>query len=158
MAITDLEIGAYRLMAETGLSAREISELDMQEYSRLTGRQSPTEAALQALGYTDEPPARDTVPAPEGVRANADAPQGISVQDMSMGEYAAFRHQLGLDKAGHDQGIFGAPGRQAQIDATRAQAGRTAMSQETHHPGFSRVFVNENAQPVQNRTGYYSGA
>ena len=63
----------------------------------------------------------------------------------------------GSTRAGQDQGIFGAPGRQAQIDATRAQAGRTAMSQETHHPGFSRVFVNENAQPVQNRTGYYSG-
>ena len=76
---------------------------------------------------------------------------------MDMRQYAQLRAQLGLDKAGQDQGIFGAPGRRAQIDATRIQAGRTAMSQETHHPGFSRVFVNENAQPVQTRTGYYSG-
>lgn len=160
MDITDLETGAYRLMAETGLTARELAEMDMDSYARLSKRPTPVEAALEALGYADKPgtpaPAPASQQAPGAPQPPADAPQGL---DPNSPEYFhAWRQNRA--RGGEGKGIFDSVGSRsdAYANAVRQQAGRTAMSPETHHPGFSRVFVNENAQPVQGRQSWYRGA
>ena len=42
-------LAARKISEETGLTDAEILQLDMEEYARLTGRQTPVQAAIQAL-------------------------------------------------------------------------------------------------------------
>jgi hypothetical protein len=148
---------------ELGLTAQDIRNMPWDEYNRLfstTRRQTPAEAALAAIDayYEARHPTQATHPqdGPQSAPA-APEPQGIDPKDMSMEQYAQLRAQLGLDKAGQDQGIFGS-GR-ATADAARFQAGRTAMSNAfvQEPPRIERAFVQQDA-PATGRTGYYRGA
>jgi hypothetical protein len=132
-----IELAAYRVQAETGLSARELAEMDMDEYARVTGRQTPVQAALQALeaqrsGVAPQAPERPQEPAQQS--------QGIDVASMDMGAYAALRDQLGIGRG--DAGMFGSGGLSA--DAARRQAERTVMSNAnvTPPPRLTGRFVN----------------
>jgi len=150
---------------ELGLTAQDIRNMPWDEYNRLfgtTGRQTPAEAALAAFDvqYEGQHPTQATRPqdVPQSPpQPAAPEPQGIDPKDMSMEQYAQLRGQLGLDKAGQDQGIFGS-GR-ATADAARFQAGRTAMSNAfvQEPPRIERAFVQQDA-PATGRTGYYRGA
>jgi plasmid stabilization system protein ParE len=111
------------------LDADSIRKLSMSSYAEIRRRAGLPPVDPYSDVYADfEPPTpQATLPAPEAVQANAAASQGIDVRSMGMDDYARLRAQLGIGQS-PDQGIFGAPGRQAQIDATRAQAGRGALS------------------------------
>ena len=87
-----IELAAYRIMAETGLSARELAEMDMDAYARLTGRATVSEIAAQAHDYT--PPSAQRAQAP--AQAAPDAPEQPDVASMDWAEYAAYRQSSGL--------------------------------------------------------------
>ena len=151
--------------AELGLTAQDIRNMPWDEYNRLfstAGRQTPAQAAIAAFEsqYEREHPTQVTQPqdAPQSApEPPSTEPQGIDLNNMPMREYEQLRGQLGFDKAGQDQGIFGS-GR-ATADAARFQAGRTAMSDAfvQEPPRIERAFVQQDA-PATGRTGYYRGA
>lgn len=156
MNFYEAQLQAQRLAEQTGLSLREIAELDINEFARLTRGQTPAQAAIaafetryeahhptQATQHQDAPQSPPQPPAPE--------PQGMTLDEMNMEQYAALRAQLGLDKARHDQGIFGS-GR-ATADAARFQAGRTAMSNAfvEQAPRIERAFVQVDRRDTRSK-------
>jgi hypothetical protein len=149
----DLTI-AWRIMAETGMSADDVLKLSADEYARLTHRETATEAATRTLGYAGEPAAPTSPSAPQsGPQANADAPQGL---DPNSPEYFhAWRQSRA--RGGEGRGIFDSVNSHsdAYTAAVRQQAGRTAYSQGNVEPAarIERVFIQD--APVQGRTMGY---
>ena len=125
----------YRLLAETGLSVRELLDMDMSEFARLTGRETPSQVAARVAAELYPQPAQPQVPVTESYSAESallpgpESP-GVDAAPIDMKAYSAFRHQIGLDKAGQDQGIFGSTGSQSETyrSAAHAHSGRTALS------------------------------
>jgi hypothetical protein len=141
---------AYQRLADTGLSARELLEMDMDAYARATGRLTPTQAALQALGNQEVPPSSQTAPqAPDSVFTETVAgpePQGL---DPDSAEYfRAWRAQRA--RGGEGIGIFSGMGSQSQEYRTAAarQAGRTgwSTSNTVESPKLTNRYVNHDAQ------------
>lgn len=141
MDVTALEIGAYRLMAETGLTAREINELDMQEYARLTGRQTPAEAAIQTLdaAYPASAPQGQEQP-PVPAQEPQQPPQGITDEEFLM-------WRAGRARGGEGVGVFGGAGsRSAEYaEGVRRHAGRGALSSAnvTEAPRLTGRYVRQ---------------
>jgi hypothetical protein len=115
---------AYQRLAETGLTAAELLSLPMDEYARVTGRLTPTQAALSAINAQEhqEPPAAPDTAFTETV----EAPQGVDVASMTLAEYAQFRQEAGIGGREYGNGILGTHGSWA--DAAKAKAGRSAMA------------------------------
>jgi len=152
----DIRLSQFRLMAETGLSAAELTSMSMKDYARATGRKTPTEAALDALDAAyaaQQPPATDTVSAPEAAQANAGQVQGLDPDSPE------FFHLWRANRArgGEGKGIFDSATRDDLVKGAAKGYGRTGLSNEnvTMPPRVGRVFVNENAQPVQGRAQFY---
>jgi len=131
-----IEMTAYRIMAETGLSARELAEMDMDSYARATGRPTPVQAALRALdAQVPGTPRQEHAPVQVQAQLPTPEPPGIDLANMDMPTYAQFRQQAGIGVGQKEGiGIFNAASRQAQLDATRRQTGRTALSQSNITP------------------------
>ncbi|HET9081124.1 MAG TPA: hypothetical protein VFO01_11510 [Trebonia sp.] len=90
-----IEMAAFKIMAETGLSARELAEMDLSEYARLTGRPTPAEAALRAVEAQHQPPAQHGQPQPQKVPQTVPAEQPDPLA-MTWEEYAQWRDASGL--------------------------------------------------------------
>jgi hypothetical protein len=121
-AFYSAQLRARQIMDETGMSEADILALDMDSYARLTNRQTPTQTALAALDaqYEQAAPTRPTEPV-----APQSEPQGVTVQDMSLEQYAALRGQLGMTGREYGVGITnGAAGTGAWAAAAKAKAGR----------------------------------
>jgi hypothetical protein len=120
----DTYLTAQQIMEQTGLSAAELAALPMDEYARLSGRQTPAEAALAALDAQFQP----SIPqAPQQPPAPAqEQPQGL---DPSSQEYfLAWRQNR--TRGGEGKGIFDSVGSRSDAYAAgvRRHAGRGALS------------------------------
>lgn len=91
------ELTAWRIMAETGLSAAELNALDMDDYARLTGRPTVSESAIASLdaGHAARPPT-PAQPAPAPAQSAPGIPHQPDVASMDWAEYAAYRQSSGL--------------------------------------------------------------
>jgi hypothetical protein len=148
--LIDTYLTMQQIMEQTGLSAAELAAMPLDEYARLSGRQTPTEAALQALDRDYEVSATQDQEQPP---APADAPQDL---DPNSDDYfLAWRSQRA--RGGEGRGIF--DGVDSHSDeytaAVRQQAGRTAYSQgNVEQPArIERVFIQDS--PVTGRTMGY---
>lgn len=109
-------------MTETfsGFTAREIAEMPFDEYSRLRQRAglAPVEVPVTPAPapQAPEPHFTETVTSPEPVGLDPDSPE----------YFRAWRSQR--VSGGERVGIFDSASRQAQLDGTRAHAGRGALS------------------------------
>jgi hypothetical protein len=126
------------------LSAAEIDRMPMAEYARLRERAGldPVDPFATAYSqYEPEHQRQDQPPAPEGIDPNSDE------------YFLAWRSQRA--RGGEGKGIFDSVGSQSDVytNAVRQQAGRTAYSPETHHPGIARVFIQDS--PVTGRQSWY---
>lgn len=120
----DTYLTAQQLMEATGLSASELASLPMDEFARLSGRPTPAQAAIDALDarYESQTP---QAPAPTQTQPLAPEPQGVSVQDMTMEQYAQLRSQLGVQGREYGVGITTSQaGTQDWIAAAQAKSGR----------------------------------
>lgn len=130
-----VQLRAREVSEQTGLSMREIAELPADEYGRLLYGKTPAQAAHEALREANQPPAAapQTVSATPSV-AEVPEPDGIDISNMTIEQYAALRQQIGLDRAGRDEGIFGSVSSKSQefTDAVARHAGGTAYGRETH--------------------------
>lgn len=130
---TNIELLAYQRLAQTGLSPRELAEMDMDAYARITGRATLGETAVKALEH-DVPGTPRQAPQPtESMPAQepASEPTGVDLSNLSMDEYAALRGQLGIGQGQKEgKGIFSSVGSQspAYRQATAQQSGRTAYA------------------------------
>jgi hypothetical protein len=146
-------LAARKISEETGLMDAEILQLDMKEYTRLTGRQTPVQAAIQAL---DAP---YTVPRqPASREAAPDAtPQGVDVSQLSMSEYAAVRGRLGVGGREYGRGVLDGGSTADWIAAARLKAGRAAMQagnvQEAAQPDSGKYLTGN--EPVTGRASFY---
>lgn len=140
-----IELQAYRIMAETGLSARELAEMDMDAYARLTNRQTLAEAAIHALEASHEASAPQAPAAPQSApQAPESQPQGL---DPDSHEYfLAWRQNRA--RGGEGRGIFDSVDSQSEtyVNAVRAQAGRTALSTAQEAPRLEGRYVNHDQQ------------
>lgn len=130
----DIELQAALRVAQTGLTPAELLALPLDEYARVTGRATPVQAALRALGAQQPPHAPQ--PAPE-------APQPAGVEVNSDEFFHLWRAQR--SSGGEGRGIFDSVGSQSQEyrDAAAKHAGRTAMAGREVHAAVPRVFVPE---------------
>jgi hypothetical protein len=142
--MSDIEMTAYRIMAETGLSAWELAEMDMDAYARATGRPTPTQAALAAINAQHDEPQPvgpvfiETVTSPE--------PRGIDPDS----DEAFLAWRASRTSGGEGIGIFSGMGSQAQEyrSAAARQAGRTgwSTSNTVESPKLTNRYVNHDAQ------------
>jgi hypothetical protein len=155
------QLQARQIQEDTGMTLDQILKLDMTEYARLTNRPTPTEAALEALGY-DEPvpgrPRQEQAPAP--VQEPPQPPQGIDVSSLSMSDYAQLRSQLGMGGREYGVGIMNSgQGTSDWIAVAQRKAGRSAMQgqnvQEAARPDAGK-YLGAN-EPVQGRALFYRG-
>jgi hypothetical protein len=158
---SDVELRAYRIMAETGLSARELAEMDMDSYARLTGRQTPAQAAIAALDAQSgqaQPQAPQQPPAP--LQEPQEQPQGIDLASMSMEQYGGLRGQLGVTGREYGTGIMNsAGGTDAWVEAAQRKAGRhgwQAGNVEGPAQPDSGKYLQRN-EPVTGRASFYRG-
>jgi hypothetical protein len=120
---------ARKIMDDTGMTLDEVLKLDMDAYARLSGRPTPTRAALatlnaQAPQTTPEPPA--ALPDTAFTQQAVPAPQGRTLEELALTDdnaWLAWRQNRA--RGGENIGIFGNAGSWA--DAARAKAGRSAM-------------------------------
>lgn len=134
------------------LSASDIEKMPMSEWAKRTGRQ---------VNVTD------TVPAPSAT-VIADAvshpgprpdPQGVSLDEMDMQQYAAFRAQAGIGQGEYGRGILSTGG-ESWSDAASRKSGRSALNESNVTPP-ARVDGDKYLQanlPVQGRAEFYRGA
>jgi hypothetical protein len=125
------QLRAFKIEEETGLTREEILALPMDEYARLTGRQSPTQAAVATLDARYEA-STSQAPAAPAAPAQTQAPEVPDFGTMSMAEYAAYRAQAGIGQGTKEgRGIFNSVGSRsdAYTSAVRAQSGRTALNE-----------------------------
>lgn len=132
------QLTARRICEETGMSMADVAALPLDEYSRLSGRPTPAEAARAAITAQYEREQRQAPAVPQSPpQAPEDQPQGINLQDMSMDDYAQLRQQLGVGVSQKEgRGIFDSVASQSDVyrNAVRAQAGRTALSNANVEP------------------------
>lgn len=89
-----IEYLAARRIAETGLSAAELAALDMDEYARLTNRQTIGEVAAHALESANQAPGpQASQPAPA---QTPDASQEPDITSMDWATYAEYRRASGI--------------------------------------------------------------
>jgi hypothetical protein len=145
----DIELLAALRVAETGLTAAELLALPMDEYARVTGRATPTEAARRALDKQERGIPRQEPPAALQT-ARESEPQGFDIASMTLEEYAAVRGQLIGQPRQEGRGIFNSIGSRSQeyTDAARRQAGRTgwANGNVVEPPRLTNRFLNHDAQ------------
>ena len=138
-------------MTETfsGFTAHEIATMPLDEFARLAGRQTISQAATQAFGT--EPPGRlrqEPAPAQTVPQAPAPEPQGIDVTALSMDEYIQLRGQLGVGRSQQEgKGIFDSVGSRSDeyTAAVRGQAGRTGWttSNVVESPRLERRYARQ---------------
>jgi hypothetical protein len=107
-------------------TARELDAMDMDEFARLTGRQTPAQAAIRALDaqYSTPPPA-----SPQADPGMPEAPQQPDFAAMDMSEYAAYREASGLaarSSEGTSRASLSMAGRYSKQDAGQ-QSGRASF-------------------------------
>lgn len=90
----DTWAATQKLMEDTGLAARELAEMDLSEYARVTGRQAPAEAALAALDAQHE--GEHQAPQQPALAPEQTAPERPDVGAMDWAEYAAYRERSGI--------------------------------------------------------------
>jgi hypothetical protein len=144
---------ARQIQEDTGLSPQQISKLSMAEYARLSGRQTPAEAAVAALDARYEASARQVPQEPPA--PSETVPQRS--QGITDAEFLAWRQSR--VSGGENTGIFGssAVSRSPEFAAgVRRHAGRGALSSANvqEPPRLEGRYLNE-AQPVQGRQGFY---
>ena len=158
--------------AELGLTAQDIRNMPWDEYSRVfgtTGRQTPAQAARAAVNAEHEARHPTQAPVPQSApQQPAPEPQGVTLQDMSMDEYALLRQQLGVGVSQKEgRGIFDSVSSQsdAYTSAVRAQAGRGALSNANVEPApqlTGRTILRQDdhldRRPVSERFGTYGNA
>ncbi len=115
------QLQARQIAEQTGLSLREIAELDINEFARLVRGQTPAEAARAAFRAQDSRP--HSSPG-RSCGSSGRVPQGVDVVDGHGGGRAVPPGGGGEREYGN--GIFGVHGSWA--DAARAKAGRSAMA------------------------------
>jgi hypothetical protein len=150
-----------KLMEDTGLSAEDILRMPADEYARATGRRTPSQVAVAALGY-DEPvpgiPRQEQAPQPP---APVQEPQGTDIASMTMAEYEAVRGQLGVQGREYGTGIMNSnSGTDAWVQAARSKSGRAAMNEsgvQQAAQANSSKYLTRN-EPVQGRASFYRGA
>lgn len=139
----EIELSAFRVMAETGMTAAELNALSMDEFARLTGRATFAETAVRSLGYDEIPgrPRQHTESTP--VQVASPEPEPIDIANMSYAEYAEFRAANGIGQG--DRGIFFGTGSQAFIEAAKSKPGRSAMQGRNvdSGPRIGRQFVRD---------------
>lgn len=89
----DIYLTAQQIMEQTGLSAAELAALPLDEYARLSGRQTPAQAAIQALNPQYEasaPQGQEQPPAP------VQEAQQPDVNAMDWQQYARWREASGI--------------------------------------------------------------
>jgi hypothetical protein len=106
-AYLEAQLTALQLQEKTGLSLRELAEMDLSEYAGLAYGQTPAQAAIEAYNRQQDaaqpPPnvtgreAADFAPSPDG-------PQGIDLNSIDWSKvdpatYAELRQTLGIDVA-----------------------------------------------------------
>ena len=157
--IIDVWTSVQKVMETTGLSADDILKMDMSEYGRLTGRQSPAQAATQALDAeydTSAPQGQEQPPGP--VQEPQRQPQGLDIGSMDMQTYAQLRAQLGVGGREYGVGVMNSGAGSADwVAAARTKVGRTKYGQQNTQDA-ARIdagkYLRAN-EPVTGRTGYY---
>ncbi|MGH3247887.1 MAG: hypothetical protein ACRDOI_17030 [Trebonia sp.] len=140
------QLTARKIMEDTGLSARELAEMDMDAYARATGRPAPAQAALQALGAQKAPAA---LPDAAFTQQAVPEPQGQTLEELALTDddaWLQWRQQRGQE---YGNGILGAHGLWA--DAAKAKAGRSAMAgnrNTVEAPRIGRAFINHDDRLV----------
>ena len=129
------------------LSAVEINRMSFEDFARRTGRQTPAEAALEALDAQHEAPAsegQEQPPAP--VREPQSAPQGLDLASMTMEQYAALRGQLGVGGREYGRGALDGGSTADWVQAAQRKAGRSAWQggNLTEPPRLEGRFVCQN--------------
>jgi hypothetical protein len=145
-------LAVRKVQEDTGLTMDEILALPADEYARLTGRETPSQVAARVAAELYPQPAQPQVPVTKSHSAESallpgpESP-GVDAASLDMQAYSAFRHQIGLDKAGQDQGIFGSTGSQSETyrSAAHAHSGRTALSNTnvTEAPKLTGRYVRQ---------------
>ena len=148
-----------KVMETTGLSADDILKMDMSEYGRLTGRQSPAETATQALDaeYTPSVPQVPQQPHAPVQEARQSA-QGLDIGSMDMQTYAQLRAQLGVGGREYGVGVMNSGAGTADwVAAARTKVGRTKYGQQNTQDA-ARIdagkYLRAN-EPVTGRATYY---
>jgi hypothetical protein len=144
-----------KLMEDTGLSADEILRMDADEYARLTGRPTPAQAAITALGYDEPVPGTPRQQAPQPLQE----PQQIDLANLTMEQYGALRGQLGVRGREYGRGALDGGSTADWIAAAQRKAGRAAMQagnvQEAAQPDSSKYLTRN--EPVTGRASFYRG-
>lgn len=144
-----------KIQEDTGMTMDQILALPADEYARLSGRQTPAEAAVAALDAAYGP----SVPqAPHQPPAPVQEPQGIDLASMTMEQYAAVRGQLGVQGRQYGRGIMQGGGTADWIAAAQSRGiGRTSYGQQNVQDA-ARVdagkYLRTN-EPVAGRTTWY---
>jgi hypothetical protein len=133
------------------MSPQEINRIPMAEYARMTGRGHIPETVPQAR--------REAPQEPQG--APDSGPQGISVTDMSMDEYASVRESLGVTGGReYGRGIFDSRGRDEWISAASQKSGRGGLVNsgviESPKIDMNSRLTNDNL-PVTGRQTFFRG-
>ncbi len=127
------QLRAQQVMHETGLSLQQLAEMPLGEWSRLMHGQTPAQAAIAA--YNREQDAREHAqPQAPAVppSAQADAPQGRTLEELALNDHDAFLQwrQNRASGGGENKGIFDSVSSQSAEyrSAARRQAGRTGWA------------------------------
>ena len=138
--IIDVWATTQKLMEETGLSADQILRMDMSEYGRLTARQSPAQAAIQALDAEYGAPSPQVPQQPHAPgQEPQQPPQGIDLADMTMEQYAQIRAQLGVQGGEYGRGALDGGSTADWVQRRPAQGGQVGMAgRQRREPRGSR--------------------
>lgn len=163
MSYSEIELAGLRLQAETGLSARELNEMSMDEFARILGRPTFAESAIAALQAQGETPGTVT---PGEAAAHEESPvpvpdagPGIDISSLSLSEYSQIRQQLGMGQSRQEGvGLLNQSSSQAWADAARRQPGRSGWqgSNVEAPPDMTRQQLP--TRPVEGRYSPYKGA
>ena len=159
--LIDTYLTMQQIMAQTGLSAAELAAMPLDEYARLSGRQTPAQAAVQALNAQYEasaPQGQEQPPAP--VQEPLEPPQGVDVSQLSMREYAALRGQLGMTGREYGRGALDGGSTADWIAAAQSRGiGRTSYGQQNVQdaakPDATKYLARN--EPVTGRASFYRG-
>ena len=146
----DIERLAALRVAETGLTPAELLALPMDEYARVTGRLTPTEAALQAINAERAQAPQAPPQAPDSAfTQTVETPQGI---DPDSDEYFLAWRQERMRNSGSGEGIgvFSGTGSRSEAyrDAARKHAGRTALGNAhvVESPRLTNRYIRQDDQ------------
>lgn len=148
--------GDYEL---SDLSPQAISRLSMADYAKIRERAGldPIDPFATAYAAYEPPSGATTVSAPAQPQPPADAPQGFSLADMTMEQYAAVRGRLGVQGREYGRGIMQGGSTADWIEAAQSRGiGRTSYGQNVQEAARidAGKYLTRN-EPVTGRATWY---